>query len=191
MMNDYQRDRGATGAHGSTDATTATTYADLLRRNVKAMRARHGINQETLASRMRAFGFDVWVRQTVASVEGGKRRLTAEEVFGLAAVLHVPIMHLMTPVGCGELVALGNGVEWPIEDVRELVQWGGRLRRILPDGLTLPWRDRPERRARPRPDWRGSGGRRALGRLGRGVEPAAVEPVAVELVTGGGRDHGR
>jgi transcriptional regulator with XRE-family HTH domain len=148
-MNDCQNDRSVADRAGRTGGTAATTYAGLLRRNVKTARARLGINQEALASRMQALGFDVWVRQTVARVEGGKRRLTAEEVFGLAMALRVSVMHLMTPQGYGEMVALPSGVELPIEDVRRLVWWADRLRRTRPRG-----RGGPGGRGAPRPDWR-------------------------------------
>lgn len=46
---------------------------------------------------MQALGFSVWRYQTVGAVEGGKRRLMAEEVMGLAWALNTSISTLMTP----------------------------------------------------------------------------------------------
>jgi transcriptional regulator with XRE-family HTH domain len=85
--------------------------ADVLTRNVRAGRARRGLDQELVASRMRALGFSVWVRQTVARVEGGKRRLTAEEMFGLALALETRITSLLEPVRDEGPVGLPSGDE--------------------------------------------------------------------------------
>jgi transcriptional regulator with XRE-family HTH domain len=116
-------------------------------RNVKAARARRGIEQETLAARMRALGFLVWVRQTVARIESGKRRLTAEEVFGLAIALEVSVMHLMEPVRDDGLVVLPSGAELQFGTVHELfwggtdygVKWDGDVPRVPADGPPRGW----------------------------------------------------
>lgn len=131
----------------------ATTYADLLMRNVKAARARRGIDQETLAVRMRALGFPVWVRQTVARAENGKRRLTAEEVFGLAIALEVSVMTLMEPVRDDGRVGLPSGAELPFGTVHELF-WGGTDFGVKWDGSVplVPADDPPRGWTRNYPD---------------------------------------
>ena len=47
---------------------------------------------------MRALGFKGWRRQTVASVEKGKRRVTVEEALGLAMALETTLPRLLAPV---------------------------------------------------------------------------------------------
>lgn len=74
-----------------------TTYADVLVRNVKAARARLGLDQADAVARMRALGFATWHRQTMGKVERAERRLTAEEVLGLAACLETTVQQLMSP----------------------------------------------------------------------------------------------
>lgn len=108
-------------------------YADVLTRNVRAARARKGLDQELLAARMRALGFSVWVRQTVARVEGGKRRLTAEEVFGLAFALETSLMSLLEPAREDGPIGLPSGAEVPFLAVHELL-WGGSDYTVRWDG---------------------------------------------------------
>jgi transcriptional regulator with XRE-family HTH domain len=93
----------------------------VLARNVRTARTRRELNQETLAARMKALGYDEWIRQTVSNVEKGKRRLTAEEVFGLSVALEVSVTSLMFPGPDDEpLVELRGGqliavpVQWAL-----------------------------------------------------------------------------
>lgn len=85
------------------------TYRDVLARNVRAIRATQRIGQQDLAARMRALGFDSWLHQTVGNVERGKRRITAEEVLGLALALQSSITALMTISRDDHLVELPAG----------------------------------------------------------------------------------
>jgi transcriptional regulator with XRE-family HTH domain len=73
------------------------TYDQVLAQNIRAARARAGLGQESLAARMRALGFEGWVRQTVGSTEKPTRRVTAEEIFGLALALETSMSGLMAP----------------------------------------------------------------------------------------------
>jgi len=111
----------------------ATSYADALMRNVRAARARRGLEQELLAARMRALGFSAWARQTVARVEAGKRRLTAEEVFGLALALETRFTALLEPVSDDGPIALPSGDELLFNTVHELI-WGGSEYTVSWDG---------------------------------------------------------
>src|SRR5579875_751710 len=101
----------------------AVPYADVLAKNVRAARARRGLEQEPLAVRMRALGFSAWRRQTVASVEKNTRRLTAEEVFGLAFALETSVISLLEPAREDGPVSLPSGAEVPFLAVHELF-WG-------------------------------------------------------------------
>jgi transcriptional regulator with XRE-family HTH domain len=87
----------------------AVTYAEVLARNVRAARSRKGLDQESLAARMRALGHAAWRRQTVANVDKGKRRLTAEEILGLALALETTIATLMAPTGDDRAVDFPTG----------------------------------------------------------------------------------
>jgi 8-oxo-dGTP diphosphatase len=82
---------------------------------------------------MRNLGFTAWRRQTVANVERGQRRLTAEEVFGLALALHSTIATLMAPTNQDRSVDLLPGGSLDVESVQALamgyntepVRWAG------------------------------------------------------------------
>jgi len=89
--------------------TDETTYGDVLARNIRAARSRKGLNQETLAARMRALGYTAWLRQTVANVEKGRRRATAEEILGLGYALETSIAALMKPTDDDKLVTFPSG----------------------------------------------------------------------------------
>ncbi len=95
-----------------------TTYKDVLARNIRAARNRIGIGQESAAVRMRALGYDAWIRQTVGSTERGTRRPTAEEVFALAYVLQTTISGLMAPRAEDKVVGFPSGDSIPVESVQ-------------------------------------------------------------------------
>lgn len=75
---------------------------------IAAARVRRRLQQSDLADRMRALGWK-WVRQTVGEVENSNRRLTAEEIFGLAIALEVTIPQLMAPSDPDGIVEFPNG----------------------------------------------------------------------------------
>jgi transcriptional regulator with XRE-family HTH domain len=84
----------------------AITYADVLKNNARAARSRAGLDQEDVAERMRELGFSAWLRQTVTRIERGRRRLTAEEVFGLALALGTTPVALLSPTPDDDAVEL-------------------------------------------------------------------------------------
>lgn len=92
-----------------TRAMAPTTYGEVLARNIRAARSRIDIGQESVAVRMRALGYEAWIRQTVGSTERGRRRPTAEEIFALAVVLQTSIMALMAPSADDESVDFPSG----------------------------------------------------------------------------------
>lgn len=97
-------------------------YEDVLARNVAALRTRARLNQELVAARMRALGYTAWLRQTVANVEKGKRRLTGGEVHALAWVLQTSIKALMMPTDDDKLVDFPTGGEIAVASVRRSVE---------------------------------------------------------------------
>ncbi len=112
-----------------------TSYADVVAKNVRAGRARAGLEQEPLAARMRALGFDAWRRQTVAAVEKGTRRLTADEIFGLALALETRMSSLVEPASGDGDIGLPSGDVLPFLAVHELI-WGGSTYSVAWDGAT-------------------------------------------------------
>lgn len=89
--------------------SVSSPYGEILARNIRGARGRLGINQEALAARMRSLGFSAWLRQTVANVEKGRRRVTGEEVLGLALALETAMPDLMRAASQDGDVALPNG----------------------------------------------------------------------------------
>jgi transcriptional regulator with XRE-family HTH domain len=62
--------------------------------NIRAERARAGIDQELLAEWMRFIGFGSWRQQTVSYIETGRRSVSACEILGLAHVIGIPVARL-------------------------------------------------------------------------------------------------
>lgn len=85
------------------------TYGEILASNIRSARSRIGISQESLAERMRALGFEAWIRQTVGSTDQARRRPTAEEVLALSLALETTIARLMSPLDEDGQVELPSG----------------------------------------------------------------------------------
>lgn len=95
-------------------------YADAIVRNVRAERARKGLEQRDLVERMRLLGCTNWHRQTLSRVERGERRLLAEEVFVLAIALQTSLPRLMGYLGDEKAVELVPGGSIDAADVMTL-----------------------------------------------------------------------
>jgi transcriptional regulator with XRE-family HTH domain len=106
------------GVMAPTTSKEDPDFREVLGRNVRAARARLGIGQDSTAARMRELGFGKWLRQTVGSTERGSRPVTAEEVFGLAAVLETTIARLMAPIDEDRFVKFPSGDRVAVEVVR-------------------------------------------------------------------------
>lgn len=92
------------------------SFADVLAGNIRGVRALQGLSQDDVAARMVALGYD-WHRATVSAVERGTRRVTAEELLGLALVFEMTIPALIgvqpgnaRPVQVGDLVLPAKAV---------------------------------------------------------------------------------
>ena len=97
------------------------SYEDVLARNVAALRSRARLNQDLVAARMQALGYTAWLRQTVANVEKGKRRLTGGEVHALAWVLQTTIDSLVKPTPDDLVVDFPSGATISVASVRRSV----------------------------------------------------------------------
>jgi transcriptional regulator with XRE-family HTH domain len=86
-------------------------YGSLVARNLRAARAAANLSQEDVGERMRDLGFTSWARSTMSLAEQGKRRVTAEELAGLAVVFEVDLTSLAYPPGDGQPVSLPGGQE--------------------------------------------------------------------------------
>jgi 8-oxo-dGTP pyrophosphatase MutT (NUDIX family) len=73
------------------------TYATALADNLFASRATARLSQADVSERMHSLGFGAWQRSTMSLVERAQRRVTAEEVAGLALVLQTTVARLVTP----------------------------------------------------------------------------------------------
>lgn len=101
-------------------------YGEFISRNIAAWRAMRRLKQSSLAARMRALGFP-WHQQTVGAVERDERRVSAEEVLGLALALQTVMAELLKPAelfGAPEpmkAVVLPSGDSLTVNDVMGLV----------------------------------------------------------------------
>jgi transcriptional regulator with XRE-family HTH domain len=85
------------------------SYRKIVGRNISAARGRLRLSQLALGERMRALGFSAWQQQTVAASETARRRVTAEEILGLALALDATIAALMTAANYDGYVELPDG----------------------------------------------------------------------------------
>jgi transcriptional regulator with XRE-family HTH domain len=106
---------------------------------MRAARSDRGLGQEQVAARMRALGFDTWLRQTVGQVERGKRRLVLDEVLALSLALQTTIAELIMPAADEETIELPNGQAVSVALIRHSIR-GNRATdaRWAGDRLVLP-----------------------------------------------------
>lgn len=81
------------------------SYQEEIGANIRAERARAGISQTVVAERMRALGFDYWLYQTASASERGTRRVTANEILGLALAMGTTVPALMRAGTADHLVS--------------------------------------------------------------------------------------
>jgi 8-oxo-dGTP diphosphatase len=126
------------------------SFRDLIARNVRVARAAAlpKLSQADLAERMRALGFREWRRQTAGNIESGKRRVTAEELLGLALALDTTVARLTSSpyeIG-GRDVVLLSGVVIPGRRVNfddGSMRWDGNVPEpARQSAATAAWFDR-------------------------------------------------
>lgn len=64
-------------------------------RNLRAARAAAQLKQDDVAERMRELGFAAWRHSTVSLTERGQRRITVDELLGLAVAFEVSVQSLL------------------------------------------------------------------------------------------------
>lgn len=101
---------------------SGATYREILARNIRGTRSRKGLNQRSIAVRMQALGYDAWLHQTVGNVENGRRRVTAEEIVGLALALETSIGALMDPSRDDREVTLPSGLPVPVGSIQRSIR---------------------------------------------------------------------
>jgi transcriptional regulator with XRE-family HTH domain len=99
----------------------STSYAEVITRNIRAARARAGLDQAEVVARMRSMGYDTWHRQTMGKVERGERKVAAEEIIGLSEALDMSIAELMAPIAKDKMVSLPSGALVSVEHVQRSV----------------------------------------------------------------------
>lgn len=96
------------------------SLSQVLGSSLRSQRERRGMRQDELAARMRAIGFE-WGQATVSAVEGGRRRLSIEELAVLASVLSVALADLLDS---DEVVQLNVTTATPARVVANLIEGG-------------------------------------------------------------------
>lgn len=117
-----------------------TTFAEIVRENVRGLRSRRGLSQSQLAERMKALGFP-WYPSTVNSLEQKKRNVHVAELGGLAHSLEVDVADLLDPSGCGQHadVDLGPVPALPNAYARSLVR--ADAQRTCDPAKIIRWRE--------------------------------------------------
>jgi transcriptional regulator with XRE-family HTH domain len=128
------------------------SYGEVLSRNIRAARVRAGLTQRDLAARMQALGFKAWRFQVVGNVEQDLRRVTGEEIHGLAWALGLTIPALMAPADEDREIVLPGGQVLTVRNVQLLagrgtndmaVMWDGNTPRFTQGGVTYDASGRP------------------------------------------------
>jgi transcriptional regulator with XRE-family HTH domain len=102
-------------------------YRTILGRNISGERGRLQLRQTAVAERMSNLGFGDWRQQTVANIEKGKRRLTVEELLGLAEALETTLARLLAATDGFPFVELPSESthQMPTAEINRLAD-GGR-----------------------------------------------------------------
>ena len=106
-------------------------YAQILADNIDRARDASGFTQAAVAECMARVGFP-WKRITVAEVERGVRRVSLDELVGLAAIFGKPIVEFLLPQGDVDY-RLPSGRTLPAWMLLELVlgsEWSEAFRRV-------------------------------------------------------------
>jgi len=82
---------------GATRSSRTPELDRLVGRNLRGIRDEAGLSQAEVAEGMAAAGFGVWGKQTVADVERGTRKVSLDELAGLADVTECQLERLLSP----------------------------------------------------------------------------------------------
>jgi transcriptional regulator with XRE-family HTH domain len=119
-------------------------YGSLLASNLRAARAAANLSQSDVGERMRLLGFTAWLRSTVSLAEQDKRRVTAEELLGLALVLETSMVRLVVPPEETPWIELPAGPPAIVHGAVAVkgtgeVQWTGNTPKYMRDPGTGSW----------------------------------------------------
>lgn len=124
------------------------SFGDIIADHLRSRRAWAGWTQTQLAQAMARLGFD-WKRQTVAEVELGTRRVSLEELLGMAALFSESLPSLIRP-GDGDRLRFPDDRALDPRDVRALLDateatgplWppAARVARVRGPGTDSDWR---------------------------------------------------
>jgi transcriptional regulator with XRE-family HTH domain len=100
--------------------------AEAFARQVAKVRESLGWSQGDLVTRMHELGVETKKgnpvdRATLARIESGKRRVTLEEVFWIAAALEIPPLLLMVPREAGSYFSVTPTFDVPAADARDWI----------------------------------------------------------------------
>lgn len=104
--------------------TNLESFQAVARDQLRALRQEARVTQGAVATEMAALGFG-WRPQTVTDIEFGKRKVSIEEMVGLAIVFCVPVLTFVT-VSANDSVALTPSIDLTAAQVRQL--WTGETR---------------------------------------------------------------
>jgi transcriptional regulator with XRE-family HTH domain len=133
--------------------TFEATFGQIIGENVSVLRDKAGWTQAGVAEAMVTLGFD-WKRITYAEVEASTRRVTFEELLGLAVLFAVPVVKLLIPATDPKITTLlawetGDMTASMVEEL--LIGHGGTLGQ---GGLTWKAAARAAGAPRRANDWR-------------------------------------
>lgn len=120
----------------------AQSYEEAVRANIRARRGHLGLEQESVAARMRELGHSSWYRQTVGSVEKGPRKVSVSELLGLSLALETSISALLAPdttTPSQQLIAMPNGRKLPARAISTSAGVGMNEGWVRWDGDQVVW----------------------------------------------------
>jgi len=82
---------------GASRSSRSPELDRLVGRNLRGIRDEAGLSQADVAEGMAAGGFPLWTKQTVADVERGTRKVSLDELAGLADVTECKLERLLSP----------------------------------------------------------------------------------------------
>ena len=99
------------------------SMTEVVRHRIRGKRQHQGLTQAELARRMTAAGSPL-SNDMVSKIENGARSVTVEELAAFAAVLHVPLTQLMSPLEGERHMRVTNRYAIDRSEVGNWVVWG-------------------------------------------------------------------
>jgi transcriptional regulator with XRE-family HTH domain len=90
------------------EGSTVVRVHEVAALTMRTLRLEYEMTQEGLAEAMRDLGFVAWKRITVAEIESFKRRLSLEELFGVAIVFGTDVVSMLSAYDKSEAIELNE-----------------------------------------------------------------------------------